>query len=177
MAAFDFESLIASIPDYPEPGVIFKDITPLLADPEGFSAAIDAIAGHFADAGITKVMGAEARGFMIGAPVAVRLGAGFIPARKPGKLPRETVSEAYALEYGTNELQVHADCMTADDVVLIVDDLLATGGTAIAQVKLIEKFGAKLAGMGFLMELAFLHPREAIAAATDVEVLSLVKVQ
>ena len=177
MAAFDFESLIVSIPDYPEPGVIFKDITPLLADPEGFAAVVDTIADHFADAGVTKVIGAEARGFMIGAPVARKLNAGFIPARKPGKLPRETVSESYTLEYGSNELQVHADSMTADDVVLLVDDLVATGGTAVAQVKLVEKFGAKLAGMGFLMELAFLNPRGIIAEATDTEVFSLVQVQ
>ncbi|MBQ6454015.1 MAG: adenine phosphoribosyltransferase [Coriobacteriales bacterium] len=176
MSDFDFESLIVNIPDYPEPGVIFKDITPLLADPAGFSAVIDAIAEHFKDAGVTKVIGAEARGFMIGAPVAYRLGAGFIPARKPGKLPREVISEKYTLEYGTNELQIHADALSADDVVLLVDDLIATGGTVVAQVKLVQKVGAKLAGMGFLMELAFLHPREAVAQATDVEVFSLVKV-
>ena len=176
MSDFDFESLIVNIPDYPEPGVIFKDITPLLADPTGFNAVIDAIAEHFKDAGVTKVIGAEARGFMIGAPVAYRLGAGFIPARKPGKLPREVISEKYTLEYGTNELQIHADALSADDVVLLVDDLIATGGTVVAQVKLVQKVGAKLAGMGFLMELAFLHPREAVARATDVEVFSLVKV-
>ena len=176
MSDFDFESLIVNIPDYPEPGVIFKDITPLLADPAGFSAVIDAIAEHFKDAGVTKVIGAEARGFMIGAPVAYRLGAGFIPARKPGKLPREVISEKYTLEYGTNELQIHADALSADDVVLLVEDLIATGGTVVAQVKLVQKVGAKLAGMGFLMELAFLHPREAVARATDVEVFSLVKV-
>lgn len=173
---FDFESKIVDIPDYPEPGVVFKDITPLLGDPEGFSAVIDAIADRFKDAGVTKVVGAEARGFMVGAPVAYRLGAGFVPARKPGKLPRETVSESYALEYGTNTLEIHADALTADDVVLIVDDLIATGGTVAAQIHLIEKFGAKLAGMGFLMELAFLNPRAALAKETDVEVFSLVKV-
>lgn len=177
MAPFDFESLIVDIPDFPEPGVIFKDITPLLADPEGFAAVVDAIADHFADRGVTKVIGAEARGFMLGAPVAYRLGAGFIPARKPGKLPRETVSESYTLEYGSNELQVHADALTGDDVVLLIDDLVATGGTAVAQVKIVEKVGAKLVGLGFLMELAFLKPREVISQATDVEVFSLVKVE
>ena len=176
MSDFDFESLIVDIPDYPEPGVIFKDITPLLADPAGFSAIIDAIADHFKDAGVTKVIGAEARGFMIGAPVAYRLGAGFVPARKPGKLPRDVIGEKYTLEYGTNELQIHADALTPDDVVLLVDDLVATGGTVTAQVKLIEKVGAKLVGMGFLMELAFLQPRELISTVTDVEVFSLVKV-
>lgn len=177
MADFDFESLIVDIPDYPEPGVVFKDITPLLGDPEGFAAVVDAIAEHFKDAGVTKVMGAEARGFMVGAPVARKLGAGFVPARKPGKLPRATVSESYALEYGTNTLEVHADALTADDVVLLVDDLVATGGTVVAQVHLVEKFGAQLAGMGFLMELAFLNPRDAIARETDAEVFSLVKVE
>ncbi len=173
----NLEDLIVSIPDHPEPGVVFKDITPLLADPEGFEVVVDRIADHFKDAGVTKVVGAEARGFMVGAPVAYKLGAGFVPARKPGKLPREVVSESYALEYGTDELQIHADAISADDVVLLVDDLVATGGTAVAQVKLIEKFGARLAGMGFLMELDFLHPREAIAEATDVEVFSLVHVE
>ncbi|MBR2835457.1 MAG: adenine phosphoribosyltransferase [Coriobacteriales bacterium] len=173
---FDFESLIVDIPDYPEPGIIFKDITPLLKDPQGYAAIIDAIAEHFMNRGITKVVGAEARGFLIGAPVAYRLGVGFVPARKPGKLPRETISESYDLEYGSNELQIHADALTADDVVLIVDDLVATAGTAVAQAKLIKKFGAKLVGLGFLMELEFLHPREALAQATDAEVFSLVKV-
>ena len=130
MVAFDFESKIASIPDYPEPGVVFKDITPLLADGKGFSAVIDAIADRFKDAGVTKVVGAEARGFMIGAPVAYRLNAGFVPARKPGKLPRATLSEEYELEYGVDRLEIHADALCADDVVLLVDDLVATGGTA-----------------------------------------------
>ncbi|WP_165046977.1 MULTISPECIES: adenine phosphoribosyltransferase [unclassified Adlercreutzia] len=174
---FDFESLIVSIPDYPEPGVVFKDITPLLADAEGFAAVVDAISGHFANRGITKVVCAEARGFMVGAPVARALGAGFVPARKPGKLPRESICESFELEYGTDELHIHTDALTADDVVLIVDDLVATGGTANAQVRLIERCGAKLAGMGFLMELAFLNPRATIATATDVEVFSLVQVK
>ncbi len=176
MASYDFEGHITDIPDYPEPGVIFKDITTLLKEPEGFQATIDAIADHFKDAGITKVVGAEARGFMIGAPVAYRLGAGFVPARKPGKLPREVKSESYELEYGTDSLEMHVDALSENDVVLIVDDLVATGGTAIAQIHLIEQFGAKVAGLGFLMELDFLNPREAIAKATDAEVFSLVHV-
>lgn len=177
MVAFDFESKIASIPDYPEPGVVFKDITPLLADGEGFSAVIDAIADRFKDAGVTKVVGAEARGFMIGAPVAYRLNAGFIPARKPGKLPRATLSEEYELEYGVDRLEIHADALCADDVVLLVDDLVATGGTAVAQIRLVQKFGARLAGLGFLMELEFLEPRTCISRATDAGVFSLVKVR
>ena len=153
MSSFDFEGRITDIVDYPKPGVVFKDITTLLKDPDGFEATIDAIAEHFKDAGVTKVVGAEARGFMIGAPVAYRLHAGFVPARKPGKLPREVRSESYDLEY-----------------------LVATGGTAEAQAKLIKQFGASLAGMGFLMELAFLNPRQAIAKVTDAEVFSLVQV-
>lgn len=121
MAAYDFEGHITDIPDYPEKGVVFKDITTLLKEPEGFHAAIDAIADHFKGAGITKVVGAEARGFLIGAPVAYRLGAGFVPARKPGKLPREVRTESYELEYGTDELQMHVDALDKDDVVLIID--------------------------------------------------------
>ncbi|WP_296130208.1 adenine phosphoribosyltransferase [uncultured Senegalimassilia sp.] len=176
MSSFDFEGHITDIVDYPKPGVVFKDITTLLKDPDGFEATIDAIAEHFKDAGVTKVVGAEARGFMIGAPVAYRLHAGFVPARKPGKLPREVRSESYDLEYGSDELQIHADAIEPDDVVLIVDDLVATGGTAEAQAKLIKQFGASLVGMGFLMELVFLNPRQAIAKVTDADVFSLVQV-
>lgn len=176
--AFDFDSLVRSIPDYPEPGVVFKDITPLIGDPRGFHAMVDAIADHFSDAGVTKVVGAEARGFMVGAPVAYRLGAGFVPARKSGKLPREVVSEAYTLEYGTSELQIHVDAVGPEDTVLLVDDLVATGGTAAAQVRLVRRRGARLAGMAFLMELEFLHPRELLAKeAPELEVFSLVKVK
>lgn len=177
MSSFDFEGHITDIVDHPKPGVVFKDITTLLKDPDGFEATIDAIAEHFKDAGVTKVVGAEARGFMIGAPVAYRLHAGFVPARKPGKLPREVRSESYDLEYGSDELQIHADAIEPDDVVLIVDDLVATGGTAEAQAKLIKQFGASLVGMGFLMELAFLNPRQAIAKVTDADVFSLVQVR
>lgn len=174
--AFDFESLIVDIPDYPTPGVVFKDITPLIADPQGFSAVVDSIAEHFMGRGVTKVVGAEARGFLVGAPVALRLGAGFVPARKPGKLPREVLSESYDLEYGSASLEISADALGLDDKVLIIDDLVATGGTAVAQAKLVERFGAELVGFGFLMELAFLDPRPAIAKATDAEVFSLVQV-
>lgn len=177
MAELDLNSLIVDIPDYPEPGVVFKDITTLLKDPEGFGEVIDRIADHFAGRGVTKVVGAEARGFMIGAPVAHKLHAGFVPARKPGKLPREALSESFELEYGTDTLEIHADALDADDVVLIVDDLVATGGTANAQARLVERFGAKLAGMGFLMELAFLNPRDTIAEQTDAEVFSLMQVK
>ena len=177
MSSVDYESLIVSIPDYPEPGVIFKDITPLFADAQGMAAAIDDIADHFINKGITKVVGAEARGFLVGAPVAYRLNAGFVPARKPGKLPREVYSQTYALEYGTDELQIHKDALTPDDRVLIVDDLVATGGTAVATAELVDKSGAKVAGFSFMLELTYLHPREEIAKKYDEEVFTLIQVQ
>lgn len=177
MSSVDYESLIVSIPDYPEPGVIFKDITPLFADAQGMAAAIDDIADHFINKGIMKVVGAEARGFLVGAPVAYRLNAGFVPARKPGKLPREVYSQTYALEYGTDELQIHKDALTPDDRVLIVDDLVATGGTAVATAELVEKSGAKVAGFSFMLELTYLHPREEIAKKYDEEVFTLIQVQ
>ena len=171
--AVDPASLIIDLPDYPAPGVVFKDITPVLADPEALAAVVNGIAGHFAGRGITKVVGAEARGFIVGAPVAVALGAGFVPARKPGKLPRATYAATYELEYGSDALEIHQDALTPDDVVLIVDDRVATGGTVRAVVKMTEGTGATLAGMGFFLELAFLNPREVIAEATDAEVFSL----
>lgn len=176
MALLDYEKLIVDIPDYPEPGVIFKDITPLFADNQGLTAVVDDIANHFIKAGITKVVGAEARGFLIGAPVAYKLGAGFVPARKPGKLPREVYSEKYALEYGTDELEIHKDSLTPDDRVLILDDLVATAGTAVATAKLIEKTGATVVGFSFILELAFLNPREIIGREFDQEIYTLVKV-
>ena len=174
---YDFESQIVDIPDYPEPGVIFKDITPLFGNPEALKAMTDTLAEHFAGMGITKVVGPEARGFMVGVPVAVALGAGFVPARKPGKLPRETFSQSYDLEYGADSLEIHVDALSPDDVVLIVDDLAATGGTAAATAQLIERIGAKVAGFGVLLELDFLHPHETFAKACDAEVFSLVHVR
>lgn len=177
MATYDFESKIVSIPDYPEPGVIFKDITPLFDDAEALQAVVDEIADHFKDAGITKVVGSEARGFLIGAPVAYKLKAGFVPARKPGKLPRAVYSQSYSLEYGTDTLEMHKDALDADDVVLVIDDLVATGGTTVATAKLASQSGAKVAGFAFILELAFLNPRNAIAQTyPDTEVFSLVKV-
>lgn len=176
MAESDYAGLIVDIPDYPEPGVIFKDITPLMADAKGFASAIDDLSEHFADKGITKIVGAEARGFLVGAPVALRLGAGFVPARKPGKLPREVYSQTYSLEYGTDELQIHKDALTADDKVLIVDDLVATGGTAIAAAKLVEQAGAEVMGFGFILELAYLGPREAIGKEFEQDLFTLIKV-
>lgn len=177
MPLINYEDLIVDILDYPEPGVIFKDITPLLADEQGLAAVIDDISDHFLKAGITKVVGAEARGFLVGAPVAYRLGAGFVPARKPGKLPRAVYSEKYALEYGTDELEIHQDALNPEDRVLIVDDLVATAGTAVATAKLVEKAGATVVGFSFILELAFLNPRGIIGKEFDQEIYTLVQVQ
>lgn len=175
MTDLDFDAYIPSIPDYPEPGVIFRDITPLFANADVLKAAIDAISGHFQGQGITKVVGPEARGFLVGAPVAIALGAGFIPARKPGKLPRKTISETYELEYGTDTIEIHADALEPSDKVLLVDDLIATGGTICAAAKLVEKTGASVAGFGCILELEFLNPRATLAKLGDFDVFSLVK--
>lgn len=171
-----YEELIISIPNHPKPGVVFQDVTPAFADPDAFKAIIDDLARHFADRGVTKIMGAEARGFIIGAAVAYAMGAGFVPARKPGKLPRATLDESYELEYGTDVLQIHADALKPQDTVLIVDDLVATGGTAAAMARLVCASHARLAGLGFFMELEFLNPRASIAEATDAEVFTLVTI-
>lgn len=177
MSNFDYESLIVDIPDYPKPGVTFKDITPLLGDPRGFASLVDALADRFVDTGVTKVLGAEARGFIIGAPVAYRLGAGFVPVRKPGKLPREVLHEPFNLEYGHDELQIHKDAVQPGDKVLIIDDLLATGGTVCAMLKLAKKLEAPVVGMGFVLELDFLHGRDRIAQLSDAPVYSLAHVE
>ncbi|MDO4596582.1 MAG: adenine phosphoribosyltransferase [Coriobacteriaceae bacterium] len=177
MSDFNYESLITDIPDYPEPGVVFKDITPLFADPEGLRHTITDIADHFRNAGVTKVVGPEARGFIVGVPVAMELGAGFIPARKPGKLPRKTLSVSYDLEYGSDSLEIHADAIQPGDRVLIVDDLIATGGTAAATGKLVQEVGAELVGYATILELTFLEPRKALAEVGEQELFSLVKVR
>ena len=156
----NLEAYIRDVPDWPKPGVMFKDITPLLADPDAFHDAIDALAAPYADAGITKVLGAEARGFILGGALAYRLGAGFIPARKPGKLPWNTTSAEYELEYGTDTLEMHEDAVGPGDRVLIIDDVLATGGTAGAKAALVAGAGAEVAGFAFLMELDFFHGRD-----------------
>jgi adenine phosphoribosyltransferase len=156
------KDLIRDIPDFPKAGVVFKDITPLLADPEGFSLVIDSLATRFEGRGVTKVIGIEARGFIIAAPIAHRLGAGFVPVRKVGKLPWQVEAEAYELEYGTGLLELHSDAVEIDEKVLIVDDVLATGGTAAATVRLIERLGAKVVGLGFVIELGFLNGRRQV---------------
>lgn len=177
MADYDFESRIVSIPDYPEPGIIFKDITPLFADPDALDAAVDAIAAHFADAGVTKIVAPEARGFMIGAPIAYKLGVGFIPARKPGKLPRATVSVSYELEYGTDTLEIHEDAIEPGDRILLIDDLIATGGTLSAVAKLVQQMGAEIAGYGCILELDALKPREVLDPNGTTDIFTLIHVK
>ncbi|MER5464482.1 adenine phosphoribosyltransferase [Streptomyces sp. NPDC002668] len=158
-------SRIRDVPDYPKPGVMFKDITPLLADPEAFTAMTDALAGFCAGHGATKIVGLEARGFILAAPVAVRAGLGFIPVRKAGKLPGATLSQAYELEYGTAEIEVHAEDLQPGDRVMVIDDVLATGGTAEASLELIRRAGADIAGVAVLMELGFLGGRARLEPA------------
>lgn len=152
-----FTSLIRDIPDFPEPGVVFKDITPVLANGDAFTELVDALAAPFADSGITKVAGIEARGFTLATPVADRLGAGFIPVRKPGKLPYDTIREDYELEYGTDALEIHTDAVEEGDKVLIVDDVIATGGTAAAAVRLLKGVDADIAAFAVFIELVFLN--------------------
>jgi adenine phosphoribosyltransferase len=147
---------IRDIPDFPKEGVVFKDITPLLADPAAFSSAVDAIVVSYGRGTIDKVVGIEARGFIVAAPVAYHFGAGFVPLRKAGKLPYETVAESYDLEYGKETLEIHVDAFDPGDRVLIVDDVLATGGTARAACNLVERAGAQVAGLAFAIELEFL---------------------
>jgi adenine phosphoribosyltransferase len=151
---------IREIPDFPKPGVVFKDITPLLSDVDAFRFAVDAIADHYAGSDVHKVLGIEARGFIIAAPVAYRFGAGFVPIRKAGKLPWDIEREEYELEYGSDRLEIHRDAVHPGENVLIVDDVLATGGTASATVRLVERLGANVLGLGFVVELAFLHGRD-----------------
>lgn len=166
------ESLIRAIPDFPIPGILFRDITPLLADPAGFRSTVDLFVERFRGARVDAVVGIEARGYMLGAPVAHALGAGFVPVRKPGKLPGEKFSEEYALEYGTNTLEIHADAVGNGNRVLVVDDLLATGGTMAATVRLLGKLGAKIVGCAVLIELEALKGR---AALDGVDVTSFIR--
>ena len=152
----NLEQFIRDVPDYPKPGIVFKDITPLLGDARAFAAATDAMAAPFAGLGVSHVVAIESRGFILGGPIAQTLGAGFVPVRKPGKLPSSVRREEYALEYGTDTLEIHADACTTAARVLIVDDVLATGGTAAATCKLVESLGATVVGLSFLIALTFL---------------------
>jgi adenine phosphoribosyltransferase len=152
-------ALVRDVADFPKPGVTFKDITPLLGDAAGFASVIDALAGPHVGRRIDKVIGIEARGFIVAAPVAYRLGAGFVPVRKAGKLPWEVEVESYVLEYGTDRLEIHRDALEPGDRVLIVDDVLATGGTAAAVARLVSKLQAQTIGFAFILELGFLGGR------------------
>jgi adenine phosphoribosyltransferase len=151
--------LVRDIPDHPKPGITFRDITPLLARVDAFRFTVDAIADHFAGRTVDKVLGVEARGFIVAAPIAYRFGAGFVPVRKTGKLPADIEKEEYELEYGTDLLEIHHDAITAGERVVIVDDVLATGGTAAATVRLVERLGGDVIGATFLIELAALAGR------------------
>jgi adenine phosphoribosyltransferase len=165
------KGLIRDVPDFPEPGITFRDITPVLADPIAFSTITDLIVVHFGRGNVDKVVGIEARGFILASPVAYHFGAGFVPIRKKGKLPSETVDEEYALEYGTATLELHRDAVHAGERVLVVDDVLATGGTARAAASLVEEIGGKVCGIACLIELDFLHGREKLP---DYELFTLI---
>lgn len=172
MTELDLHKYIRDIPDFPKPGIIFKDITPLLASPEAFRTAITRMANHFRGRRVDAVVAAEARGFIFAAPLALELNAGFVPIRKPGKLPFDTHAFHYELEYGTDCLEIHIDGVTAGQNVLVVDDLLATGGTIEACCNLVEKLGANVVGCCFLIDLAFLNGASRIAPR---EVFSLLR--
>jgi adenine phosphoribosyltransferase len=156
------KALVRDVPDFPQEGIVFKDITPLLADPIAFSSVIDLIVVHFGRGNVDKVVGIEARGFILASPVAYHFGAGFVPVRKKDKLPWETESADYALEYGTATLEIHKDAVTPGERVLVVDDVLATGGTAAATARLVERVGGKVIGIACLIELGFLHGRDRV---------------
>jgi adenine phosphoribosyltransferase len=168
----NFKALIRQVPDFPKEGILFIDITTLLKDKDGYKALIDSIAEYLKDKGIEYVIGPEARGFAVGSPVAYALGAGFVPVRKKGKLPAETLQIEYGLEYGTDILQIHKDALPKGARVAVVDDLLATGGTAKAVCSLVEKCGAVVASVVFAIELDFLHGRDVL---TDYDVKTFIE--
>ena len=168
----DLKKLIRDVPDFPKKDIIFKDITPLLQNPEGFRASVEAISNHYKNKKIDITVGAEARGFILAPTIAFNLGAGFVPIRKPGKLPYEKISMSYALEYGTDMLEIHKDGIKKGQNVLMVDDLLATGGTMAACCKLVESLGGNVVGCAFLIELGFLNGKKAL---NKYDVFSLLK--
>ena len=170
----DIAAKIRDIPDFPKPGIIFKDITPLLQDAESLRFAVDRMAEFAVSKKVDIVLGAEARGFILGAALAYTLGAGFVPARKPGKLPYETIAAEYELEYGTDSLEIHEDAIGPGTRVLVHDDLLATGGTARAKCDLVEKLGGEVVGVAFIVELSFLAGRNKLK---DYDLMSLIKVE
>lgn len=159
----NLKTKIRHVPDFPKPGILFYDITTLLSDRQGFRDTVDALAAPYRDQRIEQVVGIESRGFILGAAVAGLLGSGFVPIRKPGKLPSKAFREDYALEYGTDGLEIHEDAVTRGQRVLVVDDVLATGGTAKAAASLVRRLGAELVGLSFLIELNVLHGRDKLA--------------
>lgn len=169
----ELKKLILDVPDFPAPGVIFKDITPLLQDGAAFKKSIQMLVEDFKEQNVTKVAGIDSRGFLFATPVAVLLNAGFVPLRKPGKLPRDVFVQSYSYEYDKNSLEMHTDALNREDRVLLIDDVLATGGTASAAVSLIKKTGAQLIGTGFVIELTFLKGREKLP--TDLPIKTLLK--
>ena len=169
----ELKKIIREIPDFPKPGILFYDVTTLFKDPHGFRQAVDLLTERYRDRGIRKILGIESRGFILGPILAYKLGAGFVPVRKKGKLPAETLSVSYQLEYGTDTLEIHKDAVEPGEKVLVVDDLIATGGTAAATVQMVHELGGDLVGLAFLIELTFLNGRAKIAP--DVDVFSLLK--
>ena len=167
----DLRQFIRDVPDFPKPGIVFKDITPLLRSPEALEAAVQGLAGPYRDQRISNVVAIESRGFIFGSCVARILGAGFVPIRKPGKLPWTTRRNEYKLEYGTDIIEIHDDALTADDRVVIIDDVLATGGTAAAAAALVKEFGATIVGAAFVIELDFLEGRKKL----DIPLHSLIR--
>ncbi len=166
------KELVRDIPDFPKKGIVFKDITPLLQNPSSLKEIVNKITDHYANQKIDIIVGAEARGFLIGPAVAINLNAGFVPVRKPGKLPYETASETYELEYGTDTLEIHRDAIKAGDNVLMLDDLLATGGTMAASCKLVEALNGKIVGCAFIIELGFLNGKDLL---NKYDIFSLIK--
>ena len=171
MLTIDLKQMIRSVPDFPKPGINFFDITTLLKDPAGLKATIDALSAPYADAGIDAVVGIESRGFILGSAVARQIGAGFVPVRKPGKLPAKAIKEVYELEYGKDAIEVHADAIEKGQRVLIVDDVLATGGTAAATTRLVQQLGGTLHGLAFLIELTFLNGKSKLTGEQVFSVL------
>ncbi|MEJ2554968.1 MAG: adenine phosphoribosyltransferase [Anaerolineae bacterium] len=167
----ELASLVRDVPDFPVEGILFKDITTLIRNADAFREVIDRMIEHYADTDVDLVVAVEARGYIVGAPLAYALGAGFVPVRKPGKLPAKIVSESYTLEYGTNSLEIHEDAIKPGQWVLVVDDLLATGGSARATINLVERLGGKVVGVAFMIELDFLHGRDKLEGY---DVLSLI---
>ena len=168
----DIRKHIRAVPDFPSPGILFRDITPLLNDAEAFSATIDELAEAVSGRKFNRIAGIESRGFIFGTPLALRFDVGFVPIRKPGKLPAETISEEYTLEYGSNTIEMHADALGAGDRVLVVDDLLATGGTAAAACSLVERAGAQVEAVAFVIELEFLNGREKLAGRDAISLIT-----